>query len=69
MSTLVPETAGGFTHPEVPTLAVPRLERVPAAEDQRAKPLQSLPFLVTHVAAVVGILLDLTPHLGRSGRA
>lgn len=57
INTLAPQTAGGFTHPEVPTLAVPRLERVPAAEDQRAKPLQSLPFLVTHVAAVVGILL------------
>ena len=57
MNTLAPQTAGGFTHPEGPTLAVPRLERVAPAEDQRAKPLQSLPFLVTHVAAVVGVLL------------
>ena len=57
VNTLAPQTAGDFTHPEVPTVAVPRLERVPAAADQVARPLQSLPFLIAHVGALIGAML------------
>ncbi len=57
MTTAAHSSAGAYAHPEIPTVAVPRLTRIPLPADERPKPLQSWPFLSAHLAAVVGVIL------------
>jgi len=57
MTTAAHSSPGAYAHPEVPTVSVPRLTRVPVRADERPKLLKSWPFLSAHLAAVVGVIL------------
>jgi stearoyl-CoA desaturase (delta-9 desaturase) len=57
MSTTVESGPGVFSHPTVPTVELPRIERLPRAPWQHIDWVGAWPFISFHAAALVGIFL------------